>query len=138
MTSEADEKNAIRELLAEYCFEMDARRFANMAALFAPDGTWETAFGSATGRAAIEAQMRKLAPAMGEGPRAVHFNTNIVVKVQGDTATAVSNWLVAKNAAEGPFVESGGGYADQLIKQDGRWLFKHRTIDRFLAKGKMA
>jgi len=138
MASEADEKNAIRERLAEYCFELDGRRFARMAAMFLPDGTWATAFGAATGHAEIEALMRKLLPPMGEGPRAVHFTTNIVVRLDGDTATAVSNWLVAKNAEGGPFVDSGGSYEDELVKRDGQWWFRRRTIDRFLAKGRMA
>ena len=135
MTTEADEKNAIRELLAEYCFALDLRQFPAMAALFVPDGTWDTAFGAATGRPAIEAQMRKLLPEMGQGPRAIHFTTNIIVKLDGDTATAASNWMVAKNGEAGPFVDSGGSYADELVKRDGRWWFVRRKIDRFLAKG---
>ena len=44
------EKDEIRELLARYCFALDADRFEEMAALFTPDGVWETAFGTGTGR----------------------------------------------------------------------------------------
>ena len=51
MPSELEDKDAIREVLAEYCFCLDGGRFAEMAALFAPDGTWHTAFGKATGHA---------------------------------------------------------------------------------------
>ena len=50
-----EEKDAIRELLAEYCFRLDSGWFDGMAALFAENGTWETAFGKATGREAIAA-----------------------------------------------------------------------------------
>jgi hypothetical protein len=39
-----EEKDAIREVLAEYCFRLDDGRFADMAALFTEDGTWDTAF----------------------------------------------------------------------------------------------
>jgi hypothetical protein len=49
--------------------------------LFAENGTWETAFGKATGREAI----------------------------------------------------AGGAYHDQMVKQGGRWLFRYRKIDRFIA-----
>ena len=46
MPSEGEEKEAIRDVLAEYCFRIDDDRFEEFAALFAEDGTWETAFGS--------------------------------------------------------------------------------------------
>ena len=45
------DKDEIRELLARYCFALDADRFEEMAALFTQDGVWETAFGTGTGRA---------------------------------------------------------------------------------------
>ena len=48
--SELAEKDAIREVMAEYCFRLDNDRFADMAALFTEDGTWDTAFGKGTGR----------------------------------------------------------------------------------------
>ena len=53
MPTTIEEKDAIREVLAEYCFRLDDGRFAEMAGLFTEDGTWDTAFGKATGRAAI-------------------------------------------------------------------------------------
>ena len=53
MPSAIEEKDAIREVLAEYCFALDGGRYDEMAALFTEDGTWDTAFGAANGRAAI-------------------------------------------------------------------------------------
>ena len=47
MPSALEEKDAIREALAEYCFRLDDGRFAEMAALFTENGTWDTAFGRA-------------------------------------------------------------------------------------------
>jgi hypothetical protein len=67
----------------------------------------------------------------------VHLTTNIVITLEGDTATVVSNWTVIQNSANGPKIGSGGAYQDQMIKQDGRWLFRYRKIDRFLADGLM-
>jgi hypothetical protein len=60
MPSTLEEKDAIRELLAEYCFRLDDGHFAEMAALFAEGGSWDTAFGKATGRAAIADLARNL------------------------------------------------------------------------------
>ena len=50
MPTAFEEKDAIREVLAEYCFRLDDGQFAEMAALFTENGTWDTAFGRATGR----------------------------------------------------------------------------------------
>jgi uncharacterized protein (TIGR02246 family) len=125
------DKDEIRELLARYCYALDAGRFEDMAALFTPDGVWETAFGTGTGRAGIVAQARSIST--GERPRRVHLTTNIVIDLDGDNATAQSNWLLFQNSPSGPVIGSGGGYTDKLAKVDGRWFFKHRTIDRFIA-----
>jgi len=128
------DKDAIRELLARYCFALDADRFEEMAALFTPDGVWETAFGTGTGRTGIAAQARSIATE--PRPRRVHLTTNIVIELDGDTATARSNWALIQNSPDGPRIGSGGSYLDRLVKVEGRWFFKHRTIDRYIAEGR--
>ena len=76
MPTAVEEKDAIREVLAEYCFRLDDSRFAEMAALFTEDGTWETAFGRATGRAAIAELARSLRERAAQPrPRAIHLVT---------------------------------------------------------------
>ena len=82
--SELAEKDAIREVMAEYCFRLDNDRFADMAALFTEDGTWDTAFGKGTGRAEVEALVRGMRQSTTPRPRAIHHVTNIVIKVEGD------------------------------------------------------
>ncbi len=127
------DKEEIRELLARYCFALDADRFDEMAALFTPDGVWQTAFGTGTGRAGIVAQARRIATE--PRPRRVHLTTNIVIDLNGDTATARSNWALIQNTQDGPALGSGGAYTDRLVKVDGQWFFQHRTIDRYIAAG---
>ena len=133
MTTDLADKDAIRELLATYCFHLDNDRFADMAALFTPDGVWETAFGTGKGRDGIIAQATSIST--GPRPKRVHQTTNIVIQLHGDTATARSNWLVFQNTPDGPAIGSGGAYQDRLVKQDGRWFFQHRTIERYIAPG---
>jgi uncharacterized protein (TIGR02246 family) len=130
------EKDEIRELLARYCFHLDAEDFPAMAALFTPDGVWETAFGTGTGREGIVAQARSIAAGGGNRPRRVHLTTNIVIDLDRDGATVRSNWLLFQNSAAGPVIGSGGAYYDRVVKMDGRWLFRHRRIDRFIAEGR--
>ena len=127
------DKDEIRELLARYCFALDADRFEEMAELFTSDGVWQTAFGTGTGRPGIVAHARGIAT--GPRLRRVHLTTNIVIDLEGDTAIARSNWVLVQNSPDGPTIGSGGAYSDQLVKLGGRWFFKHRTIDRFIAPG---
>jgi uncharacterized protein (TIGR02246 family) len=128
------DKDEIRELLARYCFHLDAEDLPAMATLFTTDGVWETDFGIGIGRDGIVTHARSLVT--GPRPRRVHLTTNIVITLEGETATAISNWALVQNTPSGPIVGSGGAYRDQLAKVEGRWYFKHRTIDRFLAEGK--
>ena len=129
-----EEKDAIREVLAEYCIRLDGGDYEGMAALFTEDGTWDTAFGKGTGRAAIAQLARDIRARAGENrPRAIHLVTNIVIKLDGDSAELRSNWTVVQNSPDGPKIGSGGGYADQMVKQDGTWRFRYRKIDRFIA-----
>ncbi|HVY15739.1 MAG TPA: nuclear transport factor 2 family protein [Rhodopila sp.] len=124
-------KNEIRELLARYCFALDEERFDDMAALFTEDGVWETAFGTGKGRDGIVAQAQSITQP--DRPRRVHLTTNIVIDKKGDDAATVrSNWLLFENGPLGPKIGSGGGYYDEVAKVDGRWLFRHRRIDRFI------
>jgi 3-phenylpropionate/cinnamic acid dioxygenase small subunit len=134
MPSALEEKEAIREVLAEYCFRLDDGRFAEMAALFTENGTWDTAFGRATGRAVIAELARDLRERSGDQrPRAAHLVTNISIALDGASAKVRSNWTVVQNSADGPKIGSGGAYHDELVKEHGLWLFRYRKIDRFIA-----
>ena len=134
MPSALEEKDAIREVLAEYCFRLDGGDYEGMAALFAENGTWDTAFGAATGRAAIAQQARDIRARAGDNrPRAIHLVANIAIALNGDTAEVRSNWTVVQNSPDGPKIGSGGAYVDRMVKQGGRWLFRYRKIDRFIA-----
>ena len=135
MTTMLEDKDAIRELLAEYCFHLDAGSYAEMAALFTDDGTWDTAFGKGTGHEGIVAQATRIAQQSTAHPRRVHLVTNIAIRLDGDRAQVASNWVVVENNAAGPRIGSAGGYADDLVKRDGAWFFRYRKIDRFIAPG---
>jgi hypothetical protein len=133
MPSALEDKDAIREVIAEYCFRLDGDRFDDMAALFTADGTWDTAFGKATGRAAIVELVKSIrAKALQPRPRAIHLVTNVAIALDGDRATVRSNWTVVQNGPNGPVVGSGGGYLDDMVRQADGWRFKVRKIDRFI------
>ena len=99
-------------MLAEYCFRLDDGRFAEMAALFTENGTWDTAFGRATGRTAIAELAHNIrAQAGDQRPRGIHLVTNIGIALEGGSARVRSNWTVVQNSSDGPKIGSGGAYA---------------------------
>jgi uncharacterized protein (TIGR02246 family) len=129
-----EDKDAIRELMAEYCFRLDEGRYDDMAALFTEDGTWHTAFGKASGRAAIATLAADIRARAGANrPRAAHLVTNTVIVLEGERARVQSNWMVMQNSPDGPRIGSGGAYHDKIVRRDGLWLFHYRKIDRFIA-----
>ena len=134
MPTAVEDKEAIREVLAEYCFRLDDGRFAEMAALFSVGGTWDTAFGKATGRAAIAELASSLRTrAQQPRPRAVHLMTNVAITLDGEHARVRSNWMVMQNDPQGPRIGSGGAYLDEMVRSEGSWRFRYRKIDRFIA-----
>ena len=135
MTDENAEKNAIREVLATYCFRLDAGDMDAMAALFVPDGVWETDFGKGTGRAGIAEHGRSLrAHGPEKRPRAVHLCTNIVVTLHGDTANVLSNWTTVQNSETGPKISTGdksGGVGHDPFGDVARGLGLPDELKRF-------
>lgn len=133
----ADDKDAIREVMARYCHAMDAGRFDGVAALFMPQGEWTTDYGAAIGPAEIEAFLTGLVPRKGEGPQRKHYITNIVIRIDGDSAEAVSDYLVIRESETGLIPVMGGTYKDRFQRFAGTWFFRRKELVHDIA-GDMA
>jgi ketosteroid isomerase-like protein len=63
-----------------------------------------------------------------------HLTTNVVITVDDDTATAVSDWIyVRPESREGTDVlglASYGRFHDEYVRAEGRWKIRSRTISR--------
>lgn len=132
MTSVADEKDAIRETMARYCYALDACRFADVAALFADDGEWTTNYGAARGRKEIEALLNSVVPKPGEGPQRKHYITNIIIKLDGDRADTESDYLVVRESDNGLLPVMGGRYKDKFVKRGGVWQFARKELEHHI------
>jgi uncharacterized protein (TIGR02246 family) len=128
MTSAADEKDAIRELMARYCHALDACQFGEVASLFTEDGEWTTTYGSARGRAQIEALLASVVPKPGEGPQRKHYITNVIITLAGDRASARSDYLVVRESERGLMPVMGGTYMDAFAKREGMWQFARKQL----------
>jgi uncharacterized protein (TIGR02246 family) len=137
MSAVLEAKDAIRELMAAYAQALDACRFADVAACFAPDGEWTTDYGAARGPAEIEAFIRGIVPVKGEGPQRKHYITNIIVAVDGDTASAVSDYLIVRESDNGLIPVMGGTYRDKFVKTPAGWRFSRKELEHHIA-GDMA
>ena len=133
MSACLEDKDAIRELLADYCFRLDGYRLADFAGLFAEDGEWSSRDGRAVGRPAIEALLRRMVPEPAAGQRRKHFTTNIIIKLHGDSADVVSNFLVVRDSPAGPVIAVAGTYDDVAVRRDGSWQFKSRRLSHDIA-----
>ena len=137
MSAVLEAKDAIRELMATYAQALDACRFADVAACFASDGEWTTDYGAARGPAEIEAFIRGIVPVKGEGPQRKHYITNTIIKVDGETASAVSDYLIVREDGAGLIPVMGGTYHDTFVKTPAGWRFSRKELEHHIA-GDMA
>jgi len=131
MTTSLEDKEAIRELLSEYCFRMDEFRFAELGALFTEDGEWIARYARARGPAEIAALMARNIPAE---PKRKHFIMNSLIGLDGDRASAHTSYLVVLQASGSGLVPSvAGTYEDRLVRTAGGWRFRERRLVHDLA-----
>ncbi|MBO9602054.1 MAG: nuclear transport factor 2 family protein [Novosphingobium sp.] len=141
--SYAQDRAEIEDLMARYLFAMDWADYDAYAEMFTEDGELEYARGTAKGRAAIGESVRAFKAAIGQiytdsrGRPAIlrHILAQTVIRVEGDRAFAVALWWEMANDGPGDKPKAGtfGTYEDELVRQDGRWLFsKRRILNEFL------
>jgi len=127
-----EDEREIRDLLIHYAQRLDGRDHKGYAALFARDGRWSGKLGDYTGPEAIEAMLVQAFGPTPEGFRNInnfHLMTNMVIQVDGDRATAHSRITYFERSPESrPVAMLAGRYEDELVREDGRWLFKHRHV----------
>jgi 3-phenylpropionate/cinnamic acid dioxygenase small subunit len=119
-----DEARAIERVLAEYCQRCDDGRFDDLVDLFAADGSFAFGRREVVGR---EALLEYFAWAQSPDRRGKHLVSNVIIEVQGDTATARSDYvfLVRRDGDIVPL--AAGRYVDDLRKADGRWRIDRRV-----------
>jgi ketosteroid isomerase-like protein len=132
------DKLAIRELLERYMRFNDDLAADRIAELFDEDARFQVMGRVIVGREAIRAMFdrdganRPPWTAPGElfnQPASAHFSSNPVVDVDGDTASAESDFLVVRRDETGRAKSVlVGRYRDRLRRlADGRWVITTRT-----------
>lgn len=139
----AEDRAQIVDLQARYVMAMDYFDADGYAAVFAEDGVLDWARGLVEGRDAIREFMasrtydftRDAPPAQTPDGRnwpstVRHLITNQVIKVEGDTATALTYWIQFNNNARRDQVEwmLFGTWYDEFKQIDGEWFFTLHRI----------
>ncbi len=135
----ANDRAEIENISARYMVAVDAGDIETVMSTWAEDGVLEWVGGVEKGKAAIRKAMSNFGGAAAarnipEGAksrsRTRHFILNHVIDVNGDTAKTVAYWFNITNDTPQKDVQVVyfGHYEDELVKQNGHWLFKRRRV----------
>jgi len=127
MASVLEEKDAIREQMARYCFHFDNGEFDAWLDLFTADGTFDLGTrGRFAGRESLQTFLKSL-PLAGGVPMMKHCVFNSVVTVNGERAAAQS-YVVVIRSGEHLAITVAGRYEDGLVKTATGWRFQERKV----------
>jgi hypothetical protein len=125
--SDADDRAAVQNTLAEYCHAVDERRFDDFEKLFAEDAVVTARLAGTTYRGPLE--IRSYLETQPLEMRGLHVTMNPHILIDGDSASVRSDFLVLVPRGAAAVVGAWGWYYDLLIRQAGRWLFQERRIE---------
>jgi hypothetical protein len=130
----ADDRFAIADTLARYCFLLDTGHAERLAEeVFAADAELDYSSGLVVGRSAID---RFFAPYAGQVHTTAHFVSNVVVsEIGGETASTCyyQSWRWnPETSVFGPLRPADmvgiGAYDDRWTKTDAGWRIRRRSL----------
>lgn len=114
-------EEGIRRTLANYCRLFDSKQWDALGDLFAEHATITSRRGTFRGRAEVA---RDLKGALTDDYHGTLFTSNSLIAVDGDTATAFSDFL----AVEDTKILAIGTYADTFVRSGDDWRFTSKEI----------
>jgi len=134
----ADDRAEIENLSNRYMVALDAGDIETVLATWADDGVLDWVRGVEVGKEAIRKAMSNFAGGIKENipegatsrPRTRHQIVNHVIDVNGNTAKTTAYWfaLTNKTPQHDAQLFYFGHYEDELVKINGKWLFKKRKV----------
>src|SRR5262245_28143755 len=137
--SYADDRAEIENISTRYMVAVDAGDIDTVMSTWADDGVLDWVRGVEHGKEAIRKAMSgfggaaaamAIPPNATSRPRTHHHIINHVIDVNGNTAKTVAYWFALTNNTPQKDVQLlyFGHYEDELVKVNGKWLFKTRKV----------
>jgi uncharacterized protein (TIGR02246 family) len=120
-----EDEDQIRRTLGEYSQRCDDGRFDEWADLFTEDARLVLSGQVTKGRDTIRQYMMTVQSANSRG---MHITANSLVDVDGDSATATTDYMFVRPTAQGLAIIAAGRYYDQLVRDGMQWRFREREI----------
>lgn len=121
------ERQAIEDVLLDYCERVDAGDVDAVVALFTDDATIDYGYGRRIqGHAALTEFFGERLIATYRATS--HHLSNVRIAVDGDRATARSYAYAWHERHDGTQAHVWGRYADVLVRSDSGWRIAERTI----------
>lgn len=126
---------AIRNVLSRYCFALDSGNLKDLSSLFHRQADFSVSFENGqkhNGRDTIHSWYARFFQQRPDQYRYMrHKLFEPLITISGKTATASTYFDSESKDAAGQIQMITGRYDDSLIKEDGQWFFKERTISVF-------
>lgn len=129
----ADDWHAIETLIMTYAERVDLGDFDGVAEMFAHAtyrGEHDGGVMAQTGADEVRATFEQLVRRYDDGtPRTKHVTTNVIIELDGDTATSRCYFTVFQQTDTLPLQPIiAGRYLDRFERVDGVWRFADRLI----------
>lgn len=121
MTDRAGDRAEIADVLATYCHRCDDREFEALVDCFTDDATFVFERWRMVGRDRLRRWFER-----NQSP-GKHITANSVIEVNGDLATATSDYIFVAKGDGHLIVTMAGRYVDELRRVDGKWRIRERV-----------
>lgn len=124
---ELEDREAIKEVVAKYCYYVDKRRLEDLMGLFHEKVELNAgALGSYKGKAEVRKFYGEIVPqALSDAWHLVH---NHLIELKDNEANSCSYFEVT-GIRQGQAIIGAGIYDDRLVKEGGRWQILTRNIN---------
>jgi len=121
----------IAQTLKEYCHGCDRGDEARMASVYLEDSFDDHGNFKAPGKEFAKLMMERI---LATTDSLFHMLGQSLIRVDGDTAGAETYFFAVSRSKRADGAEMcnqlGGRFVDQLRRENGRWLIKHRVVVR--------